>query len=789
MFKNLFQKIIMLSVCILLISFVFPVPTGAKAATKYAKVTFNSQGGSSVTSKKVAYNKLVSAPSAPKKKGYTFGGWYKDTKFKSTWNFKTEKVKKNTTLYAKWKINTYQVTFNSKGGTSIISQKIQYNKLATTPKQPIRIGYSFAGWYKDTKYKTVWKFGSNKVSGNITLYAKWSGQKAKKVTYLSNGGSTVSPKSVPYNSLLSLPTPTKTGYTLSGWYKESSLKTLWNQSTNRVTTNLTLYAKWTPKTYTVKFETQGGSGVSNKSVKYNSSFTAPPTPKKDGYLFEGWYTNPNLLSKWNFSKKITNSMTLYARWKITPTSSYMAIIPSNISALNIRKEPSTSSKILGTLTSNTIVYVNECSDFEWYQIQYEGQNAYIRKALDAENKKIAVQLTAYASIITASGSGNIYATPSFTSKVVATIKKGSYINVLPLPGNQDFVQVSYSGGKTGYLSVTSMQRLFYNTMNIHMPSSVTASQINTAIDNYVKKNKVSSALKGQEQSFIDVGKQSGINPLVLAAIAIHESGWGTNNLSQKKNNIYSVAAYDDAPYDAAYTFDNVKEAIQYQANFLNQNYLDTKFSSKLYSAGDFLGTGGLIGEKIGDRYKGTSGINYYYSTDVNWGASIAYICQLILPYNEKDYAKAKPMSVESLNNITLLKVEHNFTDPKLFKTGITGKNKGNALTLYTDLGGSTAVTDGGNIIKLANVNTPSATNNGTFRVLSLCGNLRNGWMKISINNPTNEKIPYIGYVNFGGLSGYSKRFTLDNLMRNISSGNYEQQINSTLPSGYIACFR
>jgi uncharacterized repeat protein (TIGR02543 family) len=76
-------------------------------------VTFNSQGGSKVTSATADYDSTVAAPTAPTKTGYIFGGWYKETACKNAWDFAKDKVIANTTLYANWTIiNVTSVSLN-----------------------------------------------------------------------------------------------------------------------------------------------------------------------------------------------------------------------------------------------------------------------------------------------------------------------------------------------------------------------------------------------------------------------------------------------------------------------------------------------------------------------------------------------------------------------------------------------------------------------------------------------------------------------------------------------------
>ena len=145
-------------------------------------VTFNVNGGSTVSAQTVLSGGKVTKPTDPTKTGYTFGGWFKDTAFKYAWNFATDTVTSNVTLYAKWTENSEQpsvkkkftVTFNSNKGTSVASQTIEEGNRVTKPTDPTKSGYKFAGWYKDSAFKTAWNFTTDTVTANTTLYAKWT---------------------------------------------------------------------------------------------------------------------------------------------------------------------------------------------------------------------------------------------------------------------------------------------------------------------------------------------------------------------------------------------------------------------------------------------------------------------------------------------------------------------------------------------------------------------------------------------------------------------------------------
>ncbi len=73
--------------------------------------------------------------------------------------------------------------------------------------------------------------------------------------------------------------------------------------------------------YTVKFNTNGGSQVANQSVDRNDKVEMPDSPTKDGYIFDGWYTNDALTTAYNFESPVVKGFTLYAKWKEDSSSS------------------------------------------------------------------------------------------------------------------------------------------------------------------------------------------------------------------------------------------------------------------------------------------------------------------------------------------------------------------------------------------------------------------------------------------------------------------------------------
>ncbi|HIJ86185.1 MAG TPA: beta-propeller fold lactonase family protein [Desulfuromonadales bacterium] len=188
-------------------------------------------------------------------------------------------ISADTTLYAKWTLNSYTVSFNSNGGSAVTSQSIDYNTTATAPAAPGKTGYTFAGWYSDAALTAAFTF-TTAITADTTLYAKWT-INSYTVSFNSNGGSAVTSQSVDYNALAAAPAaPTKTGSTFSGWYSDVALTTAF-AFTTPISADTTLYAKWTLNSYTITPTAGTGSSISPATAQTitsgaTTSFTVAP---------------------------------------------------------------------------------------------------------------------------------------------------------------------------------------------------------------------------------------------------------------------------------------------------------------------------------------------------------------------------------------------------------------------------------------------------------------------------------------------------------------------------------
>lgn len=203
------------------------------------------------------------------KTGYTQLGWA-DSRTATTQQYSTlsgvsdgwiESKYPSNNIYAIWRPNTYNIAYNANGGTgtTATSSHTYDSAKALTSNGFIRTGYTFAGWNTQANGSgTAYTNGQsvkNLTASNgatVTLYAQWKVNNYT-LTFNPNGGS-VSPtsKSVAYGSQYgTLPTPTRTGYTFTGWFAYSYGGTQYTESSIMGSSDLTIYACWTQKTTTL----------------------------------------------------------------------------------------------------------------------------------------------------------------------------------------------------------------------------------------------------------------------------------------------------------------------------------------------------------------------------------------------------------------------------------------------------------------------------------------------------------------------------------------------------------
>lgn len=302
---------------------------------------------------------------APTKTGYTFGGWYYDTacteqhtavpgttvtvSYGDSHDKNDDANKVEITLYAKWTANEYEVAYNGNSATSGSMENSQHTydvEKDLTKNTYTKKGYKFLGWSEDQTATTATYTDEqgvvNLASENgavVTLYAVWERMDFTVTFDTQATDVTADPasKTVTYQmSYGELPSLTRTGYTFNGWTLEKAGgDEITSESIVGIAEDHTLYAQWTPHTYTVKYE--NNVDPDNTNITQPTGSTADSVHTYDvakkltengfsrtGYTFTGWNTKAdgtgasyvNTESVINLTDVKDGTVTLYAQWGV-----------------------------------------------------------------------------------------------------------------------------------------------------------------------------------------------------------------------------------------------------------------------------------------------------------------------------------------------------------------------------------------------------------------------------------------------------------------------------------------
>jgi len=259
-----------------------------------------------------------------------------------------------TLLTVNKKPTSYEILFETNGGSLIESQIVNSGGKINKPVDPIKEGYVFIEWIYQGK---AYDFSLD-VKTNLTLIARWSKLEEDIETYVvkfeTDGGTTISNQIIEKGNKVSKPIdPIKDGYTFKGWIlndefynfdkiieKDIELKAKWekvkevnNNTTNNngSNNNSNITKPTTPTTptvkkYTVTFNSNGGSSVASQTVTEGNKVSKPSNPTRSGYTFVGWTLNG---SDYNFNSAVKGNITLVAKWNENEKIKYTVIFNSN----------------------------------------------------------------------------------------------------------------------------------------------------------------------------------------------------------------------------------------------------------------------------------------------------------------------------------------------------------------------------------------------------------------------------------------------------------------------------
>ncbi|MBQ9814660.1 MAG: InlB B-repeat-containing protein, partial [Lachnospiraceae bacterium] len=275
-------------------------------------VTFDTDGGTPVPeAQKVANGQKATKPAEPEKAGYTFVGWYAEGD-DDAFNFNIP-ITADIKLTARWTANTdtvYTVThyFEEFDGTF---EELESERLhGVTDTYATAEAITIEGFTFDPTVEGTLLNGQITGDGQLVLKLYYTRNSHNVIYEYVDAPADATPvpaaKSYKFEEEVTVADAsafTATGYTFNGWDKTGTF--------DMPDEDVVIKGTWTINTYTITFESNGGTDVAPITVEYNAAATAPADPTKDGCIFAGWYLGDNV---YDFATPVTGNITLTAHW-------------------------------------------------------------------------------------------------------------------------------------------------------------------------------------------------------------------------------------------------------------------------------------------------------------------------------------------------------------------------------------------------------------------------------------------------------------------------------------------
>lgn len=238
--------------------------------------------------------------------------------------------------------------------------------------------------------------------------------------------------------------------------------------------------------------------------------------------------------------------------------------------------------------------------------------------------KKAYKISKGSEVYITSDSAEIRTEDNEQSKKITTLFRNTKLKIIEIKNGWGKV---FTNNQYGWIKIENVASIYaspdYDTgknnattancdfnMELNKPSGLSLEQFQKVLTDSNDKNNI---FENNAQYFYYIENEYNINGIFVAAIGIHESGWGRSNISKNKKNLFGYKAYDSSPYSSASTFNTYAEGIDLIARVLVKYYLNPK------------GTAIYNGETaVGTYYNGNtvSAVNQKYASDSNWANKV-----------------------------------------------------------------------------------------------------------------------------------------------------------------------
>ena len=200
---------------------------------------------------------------------------------------------------------------------------------------------------------------------------------------------------------------------------------------------------------------------------------------------------------------------------------------------------------------------------------------------------------------------------------VTILSEENGIAKVAVDGTEGFVKSEFITSEAvtpGIAEKCRIQRIAVNVnpeMKLNVASGLTKEDFKKVLSG--NANDVNKIFESHAEVFYNIEQKYGVNGLFIAAIGIHESNWGTSNISGQKKNLFGYGSYDSSAFESAYTFESYEYGIDMVAKVMVKYYLNPE-GVEIYD--DEVSTG--------IYYNGptVSGVNVRYASDPNWAKCV-----------------------------------------------------------------------------------------------------------------------------------------------------------------------